>query len=721
MKRVIFIIFVILFFGYCASQKIPSSSHYDVTGQKEYSVSPQIMPPVARKIPTSITLHGVELKDDYAWMIDDTRSDSTVIEYIEAENLYAEAILSEMSDLKDTIFNEIISRIGEEEVNAPTRWGDYYYYSRREHGKPYLIYCRKFSSFSAPEEIVLDVNALAEGHEFFSISKREYSPDQRLLAYTVDTTGDERYTLYIKDIKADTLLADEIYPVNDVEWANDNKTIFYVTPNEKNLKSKLAYRHILGSNPADDELIYEEEDNAFYVWFGRTRSNDYIVLGTNSKTTSEVRYIDANDQPAGGEFSMFKPRKQGVKYYMTNNNDTWFIRTNDSAPNYKIMTAKSNNIQKWETFIPHNDSIYIDGFDVFDEYIVVYEQHNGVIKPHIFSLEEDADHYISFPEKVYAFYDRWTPDFITDTLYFSYSSLTTPSSVYAYNMRSQERKLLKRYEVIGVFDPAQYQSERVFATSHDGTEVPISLVYKKDMFKKDGTNPLYLHAYGAYGNSRTAGFSRSRISLLDRGFVYAIAHVRGGKEKGEQWYEQGKLLNKKNTFLDYIACAEFLIDNKYTNPEKLAAFGASAGGMIMGVIANWCPDLFGVIVADVPSMDKLTVLMDSTASGTKYHYDELGNPYKKEYFDYLLSWDTYQNIKEQAYPNMMLTAGYHDSRVRYWQPLRWVAKVRDMKTDDNVLILKTNMAGHYGGSGRYAQYEDIAERYAFIIRMLGVE
>jgi len=721
MKKYILLIIILLVAAFCTTYKVSSSFHYDVTGQKEYSVSPSIMPPVANKIPTSTTLHGIELKDDYAWMMDDTRSDSTVIEYIEAENAYADAILSEMAALKDTIFHEIISRIGEEDVNAPTRWGDYYYYSRREEGKPYLIYCRKFGSLSAPEEIVFDLNSLAEGHEFFSISKREYSPDQRLLAYTVDTTGDERYTLYIKDIEADTLLVDEIYPVNDVEWANDNKTIFYVTPNEENLKSKLAYRHVLGSDSADDELIYKEDDNAFYVWFGRTRSNDYIVLGTNSKTTSEVRYLDADDQPTGREFTLFKPREQGIKYYMTNNGDTWFIRTNESAPNYKIMTARFSDPLKWETFIPHNDSVYIDGFDVFDKYIVVYELHNGDIKPHIFSLEEDADHYISFTEEVYAFYDRWTPDFDTDTLYFYYSSLTTPSSVYAYNMRSKERKLLKRYDVIGGFDPDEYQSEGIYATSHDGTKVPISLVYKKELFQKNGSNPLYLNAYGAYGSSRNAGFSRIRISLLDRGFVYAIAHVRGGKEKGEQWYEQGKLLNKKNTFLDYIACAEFLINNKYTSPEKLAAFGASAGGMLMGVVANWRPDLFGVIVADVPSMDKLTVLMDSTASGTKYHYDELGNPYKKEHFDYILSWDTYQNIKKQAYPNMMLTAGYHDSRVRYWQPLRWVAKVRDMKTDGNVLILKTNMAGHYGGSGRYSQYEDIAERYAFIIRMLGIE
>ncbi len=711
MKKYFLLIIILLVAAFCASQKV----------HKEGKQPESIIPSDAQKIPTSKTLHGVELKDDYEWMIDDTRSDSTVIEYIEAENLYAEAILSGMSALKDTIFNEIISRIGEEEVNAQTRWGDYYYYSRREQGKSYLIYCRKFNSLSAPEEIVLDVNSLAEGHEFFSISKREYSPDQRLLAYTVDTTGVERYTLYVKDIQADTLLAEKIYPVNDVEWANDNKTIFYVTPNEENLKSKLAYRHVLGSDSADDELIYKEDDNAFYVWFGRTRSNDYIVLGTNSKTTSEVRYLDADDPPAIGSFTLFKPRKQGVKYYITNNGDTWYIRTNESAPNYKIMTANSSDPLKWETFIPHNDSIYIDGFDVFEKYIVVYEQHSGVIKPHIFLLEDGTDYYMTFPEKVYAYYDRWTPDFITDTLYFSYSSLTTPSSVYAYNMKSKERKLLKRYEVVGGFDPDEYQSERVYATSHDGEKVPISIVYKRELFKNNGSNPLYLHAYGAYGNSRNPGFSRARISLLDRGFVYAIAHVRGGKEKGEQWYEQGKLLNKKNTFFDYIACAEFLIDNKYTNPEKLAAFGASAGGMIMGVIANWRPDLFGVIVADVPSMDKLTVLMDSTASGTKYHYDELGNPHKKEYFDYLLSWDTYQNIKKQSYPNMMLTAGYHDSRVRYWQPLRWVAKVRDMKTDDNVLILKTNMAGHYGGSGRYTQYEDIAERYAFIIRMLGVE
>jgi oligopeptidase B len=708
MKKVIFIV-LMLFLGSCASQKI----------QKEYSELPHTTPPAAKKIPASTTLHGVEMKDNYAWMIDDTRTDSAVIEYIEAENLYAEEILSDISALKDTIFNEIIGRIGEEDVNAPTRWGDYYYYSRREEGKPYLIYCRKFKLLSAPEQVVLDLNKLAQGHEFFSVSRREYSPNQKLLAYSVDVTGDERYTLYIKDIEADTLLADHIYPVNDVEWANDNKTIFYVTPDEENLKSKLAYRHVLGTDPAQDELIYREDDNAFYVWFGRTRSNDYIVLGTNSRTTSDARYLDANNP--GGDFTLFKPRVQDVKYYMTNNDSTLYIRTNESAPNYKIMTTRWIDPSKWETFIPHSDSVYIDGFDVFEKYLVVYEQHSGVIKPHIFLLEDGTDYYMTFPEDVYAYYDRWTPDFETDTLYYSYSSLTTPSSVYAYNMKTKEKILLKRYEVIGGFDPEKYQSEQIYATSHDGTKVPISLVYKKELFKKNGTNSLYLTAYGAYGSSRNAGFSRIRISLLDRGFVYAIAHVRGGKEKGEQWYEQGKLLNKKNTFLDYIACAEYLVENNYTSPSKQAAFGASAGGMLMGVVANWRPDLFGVIVADVPSMDKLTVLIDSTASGTKYHYDELGNPHEKEFFDYLISWDTYQNIKTQDYPNMMLTAGFNDSRVRYWQPLRWTAKVRDMKTDDNIIILKTNMAGHYGGSGRYTQYEDIAERYAFIIRMLGVE
>ncbi|HHE40852.1 MAG TPA: S9 family peptidase, partial [Candidatus Cloacimonetes bacterium] len=356
MKKVIFII-IILLLSSCASQRI----------QKENSEIPHPIPPVAKKIFTSYTMHGVELKDNYAWMIDGTRTDTAVVKYIEAENLYADAILSEMSALRDTIYNEIINRIGEEDVNAPTRWGDYYYYSRREQGKPYLIYCRKFKSVSAPEEIVLDLNKLAQGHEFFSVGKREYSPDQKLLAYTVDVTGDERYTLYIKDIEADTLLSEEIYPVNDVEWANDNKTIFYVTPSEDNLKSKRAYRRVLGTEAADDELLYTEQDDAFYVWFGRTRSDDYIVLGTNSRTTSDVRYL-AVDEPMG-DFKLFKPRKHGVKYYATNHDDTWYIRTNESAPNYKLMTSDKNDTQKWETFIPHNDSVYIDGYDVFENYL----------------------------------------------------------------------------------------------------------------------------------------------------------------------------------------------------------------------------------------------------------------------------------------------------------------------------------------------------------------
>ena len=709
-KSISYIVFIFLTGAiiFCTTQNV----------QKKY-ITDTLQPPVAKKIQVTQKIYDYEFLDDYQWLIDETRSDSAVIEYIEAENAYAGYILSDMQALKDTIFSEIVSRIGEEYENAPTRWGDYYYYSKREDGKPYNIYCRKYKSLSSPEEIVLDVNELAEGHEFFSIDDRVYSPNQRYLAYSVDTIGNERYTLYIKDLEADILLNEAIYPVNDVDWANDNKTIFYVSPDEDDLKSKVAFRHVMGTDPSEDELLFREEDSAFYVWFDKTRSEDYIILGTNNRTTSEIRFLNADDPM--GEFELIASREQGFKYDLSNNGITWYIRTDKYAPNYKIVTAPVDYPQLWKTFVPHNDSVYIDGFDVFEKYVVVYEQVNGVIKPHVFSLDDNTDYYISFPENVYSFKDQWNPNFETDTLLFSYSSLTTPSSVYAYNMKTKERKLIKRYEVIGGYNPDLYQAEEIFAPSKDGVKVPISLVYRKDLFLTDGSNPVYLYAYGAYGNSRSTGFSRIRLSLLQRGFIYAIAHVRGGKEKGENWYEQGKLLNKKNTFYDFIASAEYLIEKGYTKPEKIAAFGSSAGGMLMGVVANWRPDLFGVIVADVPSMDKLTVLMDSTISGTKSHYQELGNPYIREEFDYLLSWDTYRNIKKQNYPNMLLTAGFHDSRVRYWQPLRWVARVRVMKTNNNLIILKTNIAGHYGGTGRYRRYEEIAERYAFIIRMLGVE
>jgi len=708
-----YIIYILLFFLtstiiFCTTQDV----------QKK-NITDTVQPPVAMKIQVSQKIYDYEFLDDYHWLIDETRSDSAVIEYIEAENAYAGYMLSDMQALKDTIFNEIISRIGEEYENAPTRWGDYYYYSKREEEKPYYIYCRKYKSLSASEEIVLDVNELAEGHEFFSIDDRVYSPNQRYLAYSVDTTGNERYTLYIKDLEADTLLNEAIYPVNDVVWANDNKTIFYVSPDEDNLKSKVAFRHVMGTDPSEDELLFREEDRAFYVWFEKTRSDDYIILGTNNRTTSEIRFLNADDPL--GEFELMVSREQGFKYDLSSNGATWYIRTNKDALNYKMVTAPIDYPQLWQTFVPHNDSVYIDGFDVFEKYVVVYEQNNGVIKPHVFSLDDNTDYYISFPENVYSLKDQWNPNFKTDTLMFSYSSLTTPSSVYAYNMKTRERKLIKRYEVIGGYNPDLYKAEQIFAPSKDGVKIPISLVYRKDLFLADGSNPVYLYAYGAYGNSRSTGFSRIRLSLLQRGFIYAIAHVRGGKEKGENWYEQGKLLNKKNTFYDFIACAEYLIEKGYTKPEKIAAFGSSAGGMLMGVIANWRPDLFEVIVAEVPSMDKLTVLMDSTISGTKSHYQELGNPYIREEFDYLLSWDTYRNIQKQDYPNMLLTAGFHDSRVKYWQPLRWVARVRDKNTSNNLIILKTNIAGHYGGTGRYRRYEEIAERYAFIIRMLGVE
>jgi len=437
--QVIIIIFSLLV-GFCTPQKIVKENVQDHIFQ----------PPVAKKIPTVQVINDYEYIDNYQWMIDNSRSDSSVIAYIEEENDYADYILAHMQSLKDTIFEEIISRIGEEYENAPTKWGNYYYYSRREEGKPYYIYCRKYKSLSAPEQVVLDVNKLAEGHEFFSIDDRVYSPDQKYLAYSVDLTGDERYTLYIKDIDADTLLNEAIYPVNDVDWANDNKTIFYVSPSEDNLKSKIAYRHVLGNDPAKDELLYKEEDNAFYVWFGKTRSEDYLILGTNSRTTSDVRYLDANDPM--GDFTLIKPRVQEVKYYLSNHGDTLFIRTNQDALNYKIVTASLDDPQQWRTFIAPSDSVYIDGFDVFKNYLVVYEQHNGVIKPHIFNLKDENDYYISFPENIYSFTDRWNPNFATDTLYFTYSSMTTPSTVYAYNMRTRDRKIIKRYEVIGGYD-----------------------------------------------------------------------------------------------------------------------------------------------------------------------------------------------------------------------------------------------------------------------------
>ncbi len=675
-------------------------------------------PPIAKIEPKVDTLFGDVRVDNYYWLRE--KSNPEVIKYLEAENAYTKAMMKHTEKFQKKLYDEMVGRIKETDLTVPEREGDYYYYSRTEQGKQYRIYCRKKGSLEAPEEVLLDVNALAEGHEFFSVGALLVSPDDNLLAYTVDTTGAEVYTLYVKDLRTGKTLKDTIPNMSgSLEWANDNKTIFYSTLDSTRRPDKL-FRHTLGSDYENDALMFHEKDEAFFLNIDKTRSKAYLLITLESNTTTEVWYLNA-DTP-NRKFKRIHPRQHEMEYYVSHHGDKFIIMTNDKAKNFKLMEAPVTRPAKknWKEIIPHRDSVLLEGYDVFKNYLVVYERERGLKKMRIYDYTTGETHYVQFPEPVYSFWAGGNREYDTDLLRFTYMSLVTPRSVYDYNMKTKQRELKKRYEVLGGYDPSQYQSERIFATSPDGVEVPISLVYKKGMVK-NGKNPLLLYGYGAYGASMDPYFSSSRLSLLDRGFIYAIAHVRGGSEMGRWWYEQGKLLHKKNTFIDFIACAEHLIAEKYTSPEYLVISGGSAGGLLMGAVTNMRPDLFKGVVADVPFVDVLNTMLDPSLPLTVIEYEEWGNPHEEEYYFYIKSYSPYDNVEAKDYPNILVTAGLNDARVSYWEPAKWVAKLRALKTDDNLLLLKTKMsAGHGGASGRYDYLKDVAFEYAFMLDLFGI-
>ena len=708
--------FSIIFILSCAesnhfkSQKFISEDEFKLTTE----------PPIAKIIQDTLQIHGEELIDNYAWLKDKTRTNPEVIEYINAENEYTNKMLKHTEKLQNTLYNEIVERIKETDLSVPTKIDDYYYYTKREKGKQYWVYCRKKGSLGAEEEIVLDANELAKGHSYFSVGEMGLSTNHQYLAYSVDTTGAEKYTLYIKDLKSSELLQDKTYPVCSIAWVNDNRTLFYTIEDESGRTDKL-YRHTLGTNTENDDLIYQEKELAFNVWIYKSRNKEYLILTTGNETTYEIRYLKA-DSPFD-KFQIIQPREKGHRYYICPNKNKFFIVSNDNAKNYKVMvtSVQHSGKENWKEFIPHRDSVSID-IDVFRDYMVIYERENALEKIRILNLNTNEDYYIDFPEPIYTIYSGRNPSFDTQIFRFTYESMVTPYSVYDYNMKTREKELKKQQEVLGGYDASLYKSERIFAQAPDSTMIPISLVYKEDLFKKNGKNPLLLYAYGSYGDCSDPYFSSTRLSLLDRGFVYAIAHVRGGGELGEEWYEQGKLLNKKNTFTDFIACAEYLIEERYTSKEKLVIEGASAGGLLIGAVTNMRPDLFKVVIADVPAVDVIYTMLDTSLAGVEWHYDELGNPNDKEYFDYMKSYCPYQNVEAKEYPNMLVFAGFYDPRVNYWEPAKWVAKLRALKTDNNLLLLKTDMSsGHGGASGRYDYYKEVALKYAFIFNVLGIE
>lgn len=675
-------------------------------------LSPSDAPPIAQKRSHSLEKHGDVRIDDYYWLRD--RENPEVIAYLEAENAYTEAGMRHTEGSQKALYDEILARIQETDLSVPYRKGDFFYYSRTEAGKDYPIYCRKQGSLDAVEDVLLDQNILAEGHDFFDLGTLAVSPNHQVLAYSVDTSGSERFSLHFLDLATRKLFPETIPDTYTVVWGNDNKTVFYAQLDEVNRPFKL-WRHQLGSSLETDQLIYHEADESFYLGVGKTRSDAYIMLTLHSKVTSEIHYLDANDPM--GEFRVIQPRSHGVEYGIEHHTDHFYITTNEEALNFKLMKAPvSNPIRKtWEMVIPHREDVLLEGVSAFAKHLVIHERQAGLPTMQICNLETGDSHAIEFPDPTYNVGEGANPEFNTSILRFHYTSLVTPSSVFDYNMDTHERVLKKETAVLGGYDRTQYTSDRLMAPAQDGTLIPISIVYKKGI-GQTGNNPLLLTGYGSYGYSYDPGFSSSRLSLLERGVVLAIAHIRGGSEMGRYWYEEGKFLKKKNTFTDFIACAEYLIDQQWTSNQQLAISGGSAGGLLMGAVMNLRPDLFHAVVADVPFVDVVTTILDDSLPLSILEREEWGDPNDKTYYDYMKSYSPYDNVAAKNYPNLLITAGLNDSRVAYWEPAKWTAKLRAMKTNNNVLLLKTNMeAGHGGASGRYETLKEIAFEYAFLL------
>jgi oligopeptidase B len=620
--------------------------------------------------------------------------------------------------LRQQLYDEMVGRIQETDMTVPVRKGDYYYYTRTVEGLQYRIYCRKKGSLEAEEEVLLDENALAEGREYMRVGAFAISPNHNLLAYSTNYDGSEDYTLRFKDLRTGEMLADEVGGTYySVEWGNDNRTIFYNTIDDAHRPYRL-HRHVLGTEPASDELIYEEQDDSFFLSVFKTKDEQFVVMHLESQVTSEERVLDA-DRPAG-PFRMIEPRRHKVEYSVAHWNDSFFIVTNDDAVNFKVVQAPASepSSKNWKTVIPHRAEIKIDGVEVFKDHMAVELRENGLRGIRVIELPSWNEHAVEFPEPVYVVWAAGNLEFESKTLRFSYQSMTTPDSVYDYDMVTRERELKKRQEVLGGYDSEQYASERVFASTADGKRVPISLVYRKGM-KRDGESPCLLYGYGSYGSTVEPRFSSARVSLLDRGYVYAIANVRGGGALGRPWYNDGKFLHKRNTFTDFIAAAEHLIAEKYTSSNRLAIHGGSAGGLLIGAVVNMRPELFHVALAEVPFVDVMNTMLDPTIPLTVIEWEEWGDPKDPEYYEYMRSYSPYDNVAAQDYPNLFVTGGLNDPRVGYWEPAKWVARMRTVKTDDNALLLRTNMgAGHGGASGRYDALKELAEQYTFVITQI---
>ncbi|PQB04504.1 S9 family peptidase [Aureitalea marina] len=682
----------------------------------------EITPPFADKIPKNLEIHGDVRVDNYYWL--NNKDDEEVIDYLERENDYYDRMTAHTKGLKDDLFQEMKSRIKEDDQSVPYFYNGYYYLTRFETGKDYPIYSRKKDSLEAQEEILFDVNQMAEGFAFYQLRGINVSPDNKWAAFGVDTLSRRKYTLYIKNLETGEILPQSIPLTNGSStWANDSETLFYTTKDEQTLRSDKIFRHKRGTSSDQDEMIYFEEDETFGTYIYKTKSEKYLVIGSYSTLTSEFQILKADDPY--GEFQVFQERTRGLEYGIAHYDDSFYVVTNkDEASNFKLMKAPEGktSMDNWEEVIPHRDDVLLEDVDIFKDFLVVSERNNGLNQLRIMRWDGKEDYYLPFDNETYTAYTTQNVEFDTPLLRYGYQSLTTPNSVIDFNMETREKTIKKETEILGgTFDKNNYESKRVWATAADGTAVPISMVFRKGM-KPNGKNPLLLYGYGSYGATIEPYFSNSRLSLLDRGFIYAIVHVRGGQYLGRQWYENGKLLTKKNSFTDFVDASKFLIEEGYTSAEHLYARGGSAGGLLMGAVVNLAPELYNGVIADVPFVDVVTTMLDESIPLTTGEYDEWGNPNDKEYYDYMKSYSPYDNVVAKDYPNMLVTTGLHDSQVQYWEPAKWVAKLRELKTDSNLLLLHTNMdAGHGGASGRFEALKEVATDFAFLLDMEGIE
>lgn len=678
--------------------------------------------PVAKKIPKTLEKFNDKRIDDYFWL--NERENPEVIDYLKQENDYYHKMTAHTEQFQKDLFEEMKARIKEDDQSVPYLYNGYYYITRYEKGKDYPIYARKKGSLDAKEEILFDCNELAKGHAYFQLSGLSVSPDNKFASYATDIVGRRIYTIGVKNLETGEILLDKIENTTGRSvWANDNATLFYTRQDAVTLRSDKVYKHRRGADVSKDVLVFNETDDTFNVGISKSKSRKFLMIESSSTLTTETRFLEA-DNP-DGEFRVFQKRKRGLEYDVFHFDGHFYIMTNaDKATNFKVMKTPetATGIENWKDLIPHRDDVLVEGIEIFRNYLVVDERSNGLNKIRIMPWSGKGEYYLPFKSETYTAYPSVNVDFDTEILRYSYQSLATPPSVIDFNMRTKEQTVLKEQQVLGgKFDKNNYVEERLWATAGDGTKVPMSVVYRKGI-KKDGNSPLLQYAYGSYGNSMDATFSSTRLSLLDRGFIYVIAHIRGGEDLGRQWYEDGKLLKKKNTFTDFIDCSKFLIAEKYTSPKHLYAEGGSAGGLLMGAVVNMAPELYNGVIAQVPFVDVITTMLDDTIPLTTGEYDEWGNPNEKKYYDYMRSYSPYDNVGAHDYPNMYVSTGLHDSQVQYFEPAKWVAKLRATKTGNQLLFLDTNMdAGHGGASGRFEALKELAREFAFFLDLEGIK